>query len=64
MFQAAMGWEDCHLHAFDMGGERYGMQFADYSEGELDEKAFRKRSPQPRRAVLGSACGAALPPLR
>jgi len=40
MFQAAMGWEDCHLHAFEIGGERYGMQFDDYPEDELDEKAF------------------------
>jgi hypothetical protein len=26
--QAAMGWEDCHLHAFDIDGRRYdrGMQ--------------------------------------
>jgi len=40
MFQAAMGWEDCHLHAFDIGGERYGMQFDEYPEGELYEKAF------------------------
>jgi len=22
--QAAMGWEDCHLHAFDIGGRHYG----------------------------------------
>jgi hypothetical protein len=22
--QAAMGWDDSHLHAFDIGGERYG----------------------------------------
>jgi hypothetical protein len=22
--QAAMGWEDCHLHAFDIAGRRYG----------------------------------------
>jgi hypothetical protein len=22
--QAAMGWEDCHLHAFDIDGRRYG----------------------------------------
>jgi len=22
--QAAMGWEDCHLHLFDIGGRRYG----------------------------------------
>jgi hypothetical protein len=40
MFQAAMGWEDCHLHSFEIGGERYGMQFDDYPEGELDEKDF------------------------
>ena len=40
MFQAAMGWEDCHLHAFEFGGERYGMQFDDYPEGELQEKDF------------------------
>ena len=24
VIQAAMGWEDCHLHAFDIGGEHYG----------------------------------------
>ena len=40
MFQAAMGWEDYHLHSFEIGGERYGMQFDDYPEGELDEKDF------------------------
>src|SRR5450759_2191858 len=22
--QAAMGWRDCHLHAFDIGGEQFG----------------------------------------
>jgi hypothetical protein len=22
--QAAMGWDDCHLHAFDIGGEQFG----------------------------------------
>lgn len=40
MFQAAMGWEDCHLHAFKIGGERYGMQFDEYPDGELQEKDF------------------------
>ncbi len=40
MFQAAMGWEGYHLHAFEVGGERYGMQFDEYPEGELDEKDF------------------------
>ena len=39
MVQAAMGWEDCHLHSFDIGEDRYGMQFDDYPEGELDEQS-------------------------
>lgn len=32
MFQAAMGWEDCHLHSFEIGGDSYGMQFDDYPD--------------------------------
>ena len=24
MFQAAMGWEDCHLHSFDIGEDHLG----------------------------------------
>ncbi len=40
MFRAAMGWEDSHLHAFEIGGERYGMHFDDYPDGELHEKDF------------------------
>ena len=39
VFQAAMGWEDIHLHSFEIGGECYGTQFDD-PEDELDEKAF------------------------
>lgn len=39
MIQAAMGWEDCHLHSFSVGDARYGMQFDDYPEDELDEKS-------------------------
>ena len=23
IFQAAMGWEDCHLHSFQIGADRY-----------------------------------------
>ena len=38
MIQAAMGWEDCHLHAFEIAGSRYGMQFDDFPPDELDEK--------------------------
>lgn len=33
-----MGWEDYHLHSFKIGAARYGMQFDDFPEGELDEK--------------------------
>ena len=40
MFQAAMGWQDSHLHAFEIGGDSYGMQFDDYPDGELQEKDF------------------------
>src|SRR3954469_19682891 len=37
MFQAAMGWSDSHLHAFEIGEDRFGMQYDDYPDGELDE---------------------------
>ena len=39
MIQAAMGWEDRHLHRFEIAGAQYGMQFDDYPEDELDEAA-------------------------
>ena len=39
MLQAAMGWEDSHLHSFHIGDSMYGMQADDYPEEELDEKA-------------------------
>ena len=39
MFQAAMGWTNSHLHSFTIGKQRYGMQFDEYPEGEIDEKA-------------------------
>lgn len=39
MFQAAMGWEDYHLHSFRIGNSRYGMPFDDYPDDELDETA-------------------------
>jgi hypothetical protein len=38
MLQAAMGWEDRHLHSFEIDGARFGMQFDEVPEGELDEK--------------------------
>jgi hypothetical protein len=39
MLQAAMGWEDYHLHSFQVGDARFGMQFDDYPDDELDEKS-------------------------
>jgi hypothetical protein len=39
MLQAAMGWTNSHLHDFQIGGVRYGMQFDDYPDGEVDENA-------------------------
>ena len=38
IFQAAMGWTNSHLHAFTIGGERFGMQFDEYPEGEINER--------------------------
>ena len=35
---AAMGWSNTHLHAFAVGNERYGMNYDDFPEGEIDEK--------------------------
>ncbi|MGH9243859.1 MAG: plasmid pRiA4b ORF-3 family protein [Acidimicrobiales bacterium] len=39
MFQAVMGWEDCHLHSFRIDGALYGTQFDDHPADELDEKS-------------------------
>ena len=36
---AAMGWSNSHLHAFTVGEKRYGMNYDDYPEGEIDEKS-------------------------
>jgi hypothetical protein len=36
---AAMGWSNSHLHAFTVGDRRYGMNYDDYPEGEIDEKS-------------------------
>lgn len=40
MLIAAMGWTNSHLHCFEIGDERYGTQFDEYPEGELDEKSI------------------------
>ncbi len=39
MLLAAMGWTNSHLHAFRVGEKRYGMNFDEYPDGEIDEKA-------------------------
>ncbi len=36
--QAAMGWTNSHLHCFEIGGARYGMQFDEHPEDELNER--------------------------
>lgn len=36
---AAMGWSNSHLHAFTVGEARYGMNYDDYPEDEIDEKS-------------------------
>ena len=38
MLLAAMGWTNSHLHAFQVGELRYGMNVHEYREGEIDEK--------------------------
>ena len=40
IFQVAMGWTDSHLHAFTIGGKRYGMHIDDFLDNERDEKKF------------------------
>lgn len=40
MFQAVMGWEDCHLHSFEIDGERFGPHDDDVDEDDLDEAMF------------------------
>ena len=40
MLNEAMGWQDSHLHSFDIGGVRYGMKLDDYPEDEEDEKSI------------------------
>jgi hypothetical protein len=37
IFQAAMGWDNAHLHSFRVGDALYGTQIDDYPEDEIDE---------------------------
>ena len=41
VIQAAMGWQDCHLHAFRIGDASYGRPDLDSELGYLDERKFR-----------------------
>lgn len=41
VIQAAMGWEDCHLHAFRTGGVSYGAPDLDDELGYRDETKVR-----------------------
>lgn len=38
MLLATMGWSNSHLHCFNVGDVRYGMQFDEYPDEEVDEK--------------------------
>jgi hypothetical protein len=41
VIQAAMGWQDSHLHAFRLGHETYAAPDPDDEMGSLDETRFR-----------------------
>ncbi|MGH9209044.1 MAG: plasmid pRiA4b ORF-3 family protein, partial [Acidimicrobiales bacterium] len=39
IFQAAMGWEDYHLHLFEIGDRSFAAPDDDFIEEEVDEDA-------------------------
>jgi len=43
VLQVAMGWDDCHLHEFEIDGKRYGMPDPpeDLGRSPLDEQDYR-----------------------
>lgn len=41
LFQAAMGWQDCHLHSFTIQDRRYGVANPDWDDDALDERRSR-----------------------
>ena len=41
VIQAAMGWQDCHLHMFRIAGREYGPAYLHDELETLDEKQFR-----------------------
>jgi hypothetical protein len=38
IFQAAMGWEDYHLHYFEIEGQRYGVPDPEWENDDIDEE--------------------------
>ena len=38
IFQAAMGWEDYHLHIFEIDESRYGVPHQEYDNDDIDEE--------------------------
>ena len=38
IFQVAMGWEDYHLHIFEIGEGRYGVPHREYDNDDVDEE--------------------------
>lgn len=43
IIQAVMGWLNCHLHEFEIAGERYGILDPDYDFGEPVRTELRVR---------------------
>lgn len=41
IFQAAMGWEDYHLHIFEIGESRYGVPHQEYDNDDIDEEGVQ-----------------------
>lgn len=39
VLQEVMGWEDCHLHQFEIGRKKYGPPEAESGEKEIDESS-------------------------
>ncbi len=56
IFQVLMGWDDYHLYAFKIKGERYGVPDADWGPtGELNERGVRLSTDDtPRLSAHGS----------
>jgi hypothetical protein len=41
VIQVAMGWQDCHLHEFEIAGQRYGMPGEDAPQQQRDARRIR-----------------------